>query len=153
MTQTIHQQIIDKIKIRLAAVRTANGYKTEAGKNVFAWRDEGLPKEQLPAICIRDTDEDKSPGAGGTYENTAKIEVEALSYAEDYDTLYDALDNLYGDILKAIGVDDMWDGLADTTEVQAFSKRIVQKDVYFGAISMLLTVEYEHNRWDAYTKT
>jgi len=141
------KQIRAKIITRFQGISVIAGYKTNAGKRVFDWREEEVSKEEMPAICFRDLEEAKSPGAGGIYENIARIEVEVLSTGVDQVAVDLELDNLYSDILKAIAIDDMWDGLADTTEIDAMSKTIALKDQYYGAIKMVLVVEYEHDRW------
>lgn len=51
------QQLFDAVKVRFQSITTANGYQTNIGAKVFAWRDtqrSPFTQEESPCCTIRD---------------------------------------------------------------------------------------------------
>lgn len=52
------KQIMDALVARLAVIRRANDYQTDAGRLVFPWRDVGLQPitiDEAPCLLVQDT--------------------------------------------------------------------------------------------------
>jgi hypothetical protein len=61
---SIRQKIVDSVENAFGEISVANGYQTDAGANVFVWRDlnNDVPEEtELPLINICDWKENTSP--------------------------------------------------------------------------------------------
>ena len=151
MADSIKRQILDAIDTRFKAILVANGYETNAGQNVFYWRTQMVPENKLPAIVYRGTTNRSEVGAGALYENTLTVEIDGFVSAStdlEADTL---LDKLRADIEKAIKVDDMWGGLALTTEKISDEPTLDRKEKVFGWTAIVIEIEYRTTRWDAYS--
>jgi hypothetical protein len=54
MVDSIRQQIVDEIKIRLAAITPANGYETDLGEGLILEDPPAFQEEELPALGVFD---------------------------------------------------------------------------------------------------
>lgn len=61
-----HQSIIDAFKVKMQLIKTLGGYYTNAGNNVWCWRDTPLQDTETPGIVYRD-------GVDSPYEEFIKI--------------------------------------------------------------------------------
>ncbi len=145
MADSIHQQIINKVDIRLKAIKIAGGYATDMGNNVFEWRETPLAAGEVPGLIYRDPREERTPGCG-IYDLALQLEIDLFS------TSPAGIRSCLADLEKAIFVDETWDGLAENSEIDSSEMEVAQKENIYTASKIVVTVEYRTIRGDAYTK-
>lgn len=145
MADSIRQQLISAIDTRLKTILVANGYETNAGQNVFAWRDTALEAAELDAILYRDRTESRTPGVG-VYEFTLPVEIQIVS------TSASQVRKILADLEVAIFVDESWGEIALNTELETDEMEIEQKETLFVAAGIIMPIEYRTVRGNPYTK-
>lgn len=106
---TKRQQIMTAVGTRLGTITLANGYVTNLGTNVSYWHD--LPLEYAQeALVYRDESQDYSQ-ANRVQDCLLHVELEAVVLGAT--RAGDAL----SDLIRAIGVDATWGGLAVSTQL------------------------------------
>jgi hypothetical protein len=141
----VRSQIMEAFKTRMEGILKSSGYATNLGAHVFPWRVTEFEGSELPAMKFHDPENDRKRYAGLVYTNKLAIEMEihpapgASSTADAYDLL--------GDVMKAIGVDDRWSGLAIDTEPGKDTIDITQHDRIVGAITFTIQIEYRAQKW------
>ncbi len=147
------QQIVDAVKTRLALITTANGYQTDIGLKQTEWNPgpKGADPEadELPGHDIRDeveTTEVKDKNSG-TFDRALEIVVIAeLKEAGPGATLArKALE----DLIKAVGVDPTWGGLARRTLPVEDDINVDELGQQIGAARLRFKVEYSRRPWEA----
>ena len=94
---TKRQQIVDQIVTNLKNISIANGYSTDV--NIYEWRDTILPEEELPALIVRDIEDEAEDE--GLISHQLKFEIEGIiqageqSVAKARDLLGDVVKNMY----------------------------------------------------------
>jgi len=144
MADSIRQQIITAIDTRLKTILTSNGYETNAGQNVFAWRDSALALEELEAILYKDRTEARTPGVG-IYEITLPLEIQIIA------TSPAQVRKILADLEVAVMSDETWGGLALNTEFETDEMEIEQKEYTFVASGIILPIEYRTSRGNPYS--
>jgi hypothetical protein len=154
MADTVFQQIRSAIDTRLKTILVANGYNTDAGSHVFYWRTALLsPDSELPGIIYLDTGESTENSEFALQTNKASVIVKCFACGSDDATIKAALDQIYADVMKAIGVDETWGGLAISTEKISHAIEMERKEQVVGSFSIEFQITYRHKRWDVYTET
>lgn len=138
------QQIVDAIKVRLAGIRTANGYNTEIGLHVFEWKVKAFSESELPGVAFRDTDPKVRELTGGMQEVSLPVEfiIGAASGASTMQVLREAIE----DVLSAINSDFTWGGLAWDTAVDTVEAFAEHEGKLTGLGRIVATVKYEQPR-------
>lgn len=93
---TIREEIINSIVEHLKTISIADGYSMDINGKVFEWQDSILSEADLPALLVRDTDDDADDD--GIISHNLKIEVDAITQAAE-DSVTNARAML-GDIVK-----------------------------------------------------
>lgn len=96
-----------RIGDRMSQIAIANGYSTEIGLNTFYWHDLPLEYDQA-GLVYRDVEEEHAQ-VGRTLDNTLHVEVEGLLFTDNPGL---GGNMILADIIRAIGVDPTWGGLA-----------------------------------------
>ena len=111
---TPDQAIIDAIMARFKTIAAGDNYYTTFGDNVFDSRTEPLDDSELPGITIHDADE---PVEIDNAENfhTCKITV-FIDVIVAKNPAASDIRKAKNDILKSIGTDITWSGLAVITK-------------------------------------
>jgi hypothetical protein len=148
MGNLISRQILDAMESRLRRIRAVNGFNSDFGIQVFRHRIEEISINQLPCVCFWDVGESVGIGGSDTVERTLTVEIEAVTYGHDEDLVNAALDLVREDLEKAIGSDDQWGGLAETTELSEWRKDFSKKEYMRGSVLMVVTIEFRTQRWD-----
>jgi len=134
---------------RLETILTANGYETDAGTNVFEWRDAPLAETELPAVVVRDTDDAAELTAGETnHEFTIELDIFAIGTA----TL-DAAEvsrKVVADVVKAMGVDFTFGGLTHNMIHLGESAIVDQESRKLLAITVEFALYYTTAHFDPY---
>lgn len=122
------QTIINGLDAKLKAIKTANGYQTNAGNNVFAWREDELQTHELPGIVYLDRIAGKR-GGGSIGSFRWALAVDIYCYAGAGSNTPAEVRKLVADVLKAIGVADTgrWNGQAQATELSDGSEMSIER--------------------------
>lgn len=145
MTDSIRQQIIDKVDARMKAIKTTGGYKTNLGNHVFDWLGRDLATSELDALIYRDRTNEIDGDTLTQFGNRVRLEIEikASSAATTAKTLRNGIEDVY----KAIGTDETWSGLALCTQPVSDEIEIEHEDKIIGTARILVDIEYETSKW------
>jgi len=83
--------------------------------------------------------------------NTVALNIEVLAGGSDDATVKAVLDQMYADVLKCVGVDETWGGLALLTEMKAHEVKMEREELLMGSILTTFELLYRHRRWDPFT--
>jgi hypothetical protein len=138
------QQIMDEVDKALKNIKKINGYQTDAGYNVFAWRDHELQMSELPAIVYYDRIINKR----GDVINRQRwaLRVDIYCYASNPADVR----MLIADVLKAIGNADAnkYGNNAITTELGDNEMEIEHKGQTAGEAIVSITIIYDTPLWE-----
>lgn len=150
MADSKRQLIINAVDTRFKTILVSGGYETDLGQNVFEWRTAALPVANLPGIVLRDPEcSVSSDVAIGQHEYELKVEAE-INVAEGSSTPGE-IRKMIADVIKAIGVDITWGGLAQRTEPIEDTINMDQKEKIIGGALVSFLIIYRTNAWNAYT--
>lgn len=147
------QQVVDAVKARFAGITVANGYNTDIGLKQTEWspgpRGADPEDEELPSHDVRDEDEaanirDKN---SGTYEST--LEIVALAYVAEAADGATTTRLALADMVKAVGVDPTWGGLARRTLPDSEGVAVDNVGQRVGVAHLKFKVEYGRRPWEA----
>ena len=136
------QFIIDSIAEQLKLISAANGFYSEAGKNVFEWLEKPLDKDEYPAIIVRDVTDDVSDGQ--ILEHSLKIEVD-IAVSNKGTSLWD-MREVTSDVLKAFG--ELENTINYKCRYLGSDFLVEQKDTIYGGVRLTFSVSYETPRWE-----
>lgn len=145
MADSIRQQIITALDTRLKTITTANGYKTNAGRNVFDWLDRDLADTELDAIIYRDVSNQFQADYFGGTGNRLRIEIEGRT--KQASTTAAQIRKIVDDIYKAVGTDETFGGLACETIPVSDELNIQQADKIMALATVILDVYYLGAKW------
>lgn len=113
------QNIMVAVGDRMAQIAIANNYLTEIGLNTFYWRD--LPLEYGQAGLVYRDVEEEHQRIGRTHDNVLHVEVEGLIFTDNPGV---GGNRMLSDIIRAIGIDPTWGGLAYDTRLNKNSTAV-----------------------------
>ncbi|HEX8773258.1 MAG TPA: hypothetical protein VF735_06595 [Pyrinomonadaceae bacterium] len=141
------QQIIDAMKTRFSAITTAGGYATNIGNQVHEWRTTEIPADGLPAQSLRDpVDEVTLPDKDSLMHRHHLNVILDLVIQESAEQATEARKAL-ADVVKAIGVDPTWGGLAARTLPRREQIMTDAQGNWLGGARMEFVVEYDTMGW------
>src|SRR5688500_19999684 len=111
------QALIDAVKTRAATITIANGYQTNIGSKVKEWQTTALESADLPGLVIQDPLESTIVGEDGENSGLYRRELEIIFDAVLQESAQNAVEarKAIADVIKMIGVDPTWGGLARRT--------------------------------------
>lgn len=147
------QQIVDAVKNRFAGITTASGYQTDIGLKQTEWNPgpKGADPEadELPGHDIRDEVEttvvkDKN---SGNYDR--ELEIIVVAELKETDATATLARKALEDMIKAVGVDPTWGGLARRTVPMEDDINVDELGQQIGAARLRFKVEYSRRPWEA----
>jgi len=145
MTDSIRQQLIDKIDARLKLIKKTGGYKTDAGTNVSDWPDHDHEKAKLPSIVYKDPSNTKTADSTKIWDNDLTVELELRAAAGT--TAAESLREIIEDVYKAIGTDETWSGLAQKTIPVSEEMDVQQGDQKIALAKLQIRIKYQTTKW------
>lgn len=145
------QQIVDKVKERLALVTTASGYQTDIGEKLTEWQLTAKDAGQLPGVDVRDGVEETVLPEGGKNSAVYERHLEFTVTAELAETTAGPANarKAEADIIKAVGVDPTWGGLARRTLPVTGEVVMDPEGQRIGGARVVFRVEYSRKPWEA----
>jgi hypothetical protein len=143
----IRHRILKAIDTRLKAVLKAGEYNTNLGQNVFEWRETDLQEAELPGVKYRDKNNETVITVG------KHLQVMPVTFDLYWTGTAEDIRKLIADLIKAIGTDITWGGLAEDTTPPGDSEEIraEQNDKKIWHAQLKFTVEYLTDPWDPFT--
>lgn len=142
---TTRQQIINAVIARLQTITTGNGYSADLGSNIFEWPALNISKNKLPAAIVSDpVDQYKEYWSSNHVDRDLRVEIELIAKGTP-----DIARELAGDVLRAIGTDYTFGGLAMETEPVSIELDVKEEEYLFSGASIALTVKYRTEVWTA----
>lgn len=118
----MRDQIMSAVDTKLRQILVTNGYATDLGNHVFSWRLSAIPDTERPAVAFRDVSREITQHvAAHLYKLT--IEFEAFPLSTSTDPAGD-IRLFIQDVVKAVGTDVTWGGLAIDTVVTGDSVQL-----------------------------
>lgn len=153
MADSIRQLIITALDTRLKTILVSGGYATNLGWNVFEWRSTDLQESELPALIYRDISSGEAlaitiMGASSKREYPLDVEIEVKG--ADGSTTPAQMRSMIADVIKAIGTDPTFGGLADMTEYNGDETSVLQEDKIMGSTLMRFRIIYRTKIWNPY---
>jgi|SRR6185436_758635 len=144
----LRQAIVDALIAKLKTIRTANGYYTELGANVFHYRSTTLQDEELPAVNVTDGDEAKGDQfSGNPPELNRLLDVSIDILLKEADQGIKAARRGLIDCEKAIGSDITFGGLAYYTDYVGSNITQEQKTNIVTGAKLMIRVTYRTTKW------
>jgi hypothetical protein len=143
------QQLVNKVKERFAAITTANGYQTNIGAQLTEWHLSPKEPAQLPGLDVRDETEETvvENKNSGVYER--KLQITAIAELLETTETATQARKAEADIIRAVGVDQTWGGLARRTLPETADVTVDDKGQRIGAVRVVFQIEYSRKPWEA----
>ena len=143
--KTTRQKIVEALDTRFKGILLSNGYATNLGRSVHAWRTHDFEEKELPAITYRDTENTQAPYTQLQYTNQLTVEME-ITPSPGAATITDAR-TLLADVFKAIAADDRWGGLAEDTQPAGDRIETEHHERLISRITVSIRIEYTSSKW------
>lgn len=141
----VAQQIIDAFDARMKTILTSNGYSTNVGQKVFAWRSAAMDESELDGLVYRD---ESAEIVNVTLAHTDwRLSITIHLYAAPGDNTMTELRKMIDDVCKAIGTDEFWGGLALRTDLLTVSKDMEHQEHKLGQGELSIAIIYRTARW------
>lgn len=136
------QNIVTSIIEQMQSISGANGFLSEAGKNVYEWMSKPLDKDEYPAIIIRDVSDNTIDS--DTLEHSLKIEIDIAINNKNLTTWN--MREVTSDVLKAFG--ELEEILNYQCKYQGSDFLVEHKDSVYGGVRLDFTIIYHTRRWE-----
>lgn len=147
------QQIVDAIKLRLAGVTVANGYQTDIGLKQTEWHPgpKGADPEadELPGHDVRDEVETAAVNNKNSGVYDRGLEIVVIAELREPGPGATLARKALEDLIKAVGVDPTWGGLARRTLPMEEDVNVDELGLQIGAARLRFKVEYSRRPWEA----
>ncbi|MFY4767463.1 hypothetical protein ACOTV5_02395 [Aliarcobacter butzleri] len=138
----LRQEIVTAIVEKMKEISTANGFYSDAGKNVFEWLDKSLGKDEYPAIIIRDITDNT---ADGQYiDHKLKIEID-IAVKDGSNTTWN-MREVSSDVIKSFGLFE--EEINYRCNYNGSDFLVDQKDTLYGGVRLDFEVLYQTGRWE-----
>jgi hypothetical protein len=143
-------QIFAAVKARFATITVAAGYQTDIGANVLEWQLTALDNGQLPASLLSDpVEETSTEGSKNSATYTRLLTIVAQLVLAETDATATMARKALADVIKAIGTDDKWGGLARRTLPKKDELVVDSESARIGGARIEFIVEYSRAPWEA----
>ena len=147
------QDIVTAVKTRMATVTTANSYTSNVGQKVFEWQLTPVNSSDLPCILMSDPVESNLGPPPEANKNSAHrtfgLEFEVSLLLAETDQTATKARVASGDLIRAIGTDQQWGGLARRTEPVSDELMLDAEGVRISGVRMKFTIEYGRKTWES----
>ena len=139
MPDTIRQRIVDAIQSAARGISVANGYKTDFGGRAHLWKVTPYEDAGLPCLNIFDRKREIERHLSGRHHHQLLVEivVVALGTATDRD-----LRAMMADVIRMVGQNRKWGGLAYDTDPVSDEIAIEQEDRKRGGAKLAFLIHF-----------
>lgn len=136
--------ILSAVKTRLQGILTTGGYATNLGQKVTDWKITSWGPDDVPGVTFRDiSNKREEPGIIGKFRWNLLVEIEIIAQAPA-----STVRSYVADVLKAIGADPKWSGLAVRTDQPDVEMSFDQFEKIIGGARISLPIIYDANMWE-----
>lgn len=144
------QVIWDKVIARLATITTGNGYQTNVGADIRQWQLTPLESTDIDCLCVSDPTES---GDDGQDKNSAMftryLEINIKAFLAESTASPEKARKVECDLIKCVGVDEKWDGLARRTSLETSEIAVDEKGARIGGLDFTMKIEFSRKRWES----
>ena len=155
MADSIRKRIMTAFDTRLRTIRVVNGYATNAGANVYDWLTTNLAVSSLPAITYKDpvVSGGEVVTIAGPVDSQREFEMDVeCTLISNGAGIRAVIRDMIADLIRAIGVDPTWGGLALSTDLSGDDTEIEQHEETIGSCTVKTRVIYRTKMWDTTTQ-
>ncbi len=139
------ETIVNNLLARLSSINHVNGYEWEP--KVFEWLASPLGQEELPAIIVKDT-EDNIDSQKVSWSSEHHLKVEILLFVKEGEQTPKALRKKMQDILQVLGkVPEDGVDLGDYISFDGNEMLIEQQHEIEGGAKIEITITYNTEKW------
>jgi hypothetical protein len=146
---SVRQDLVDRVKARFALITQANGYLTNIGQKQTEWHLHPKDLDDTPGHDIQDGREPafiKEKNAG-VYERRLRVMV--IAEVPEPNPGAAETRKALADMIKAVGVDPKWGGLARRTLPVDEDVTVDDTNQRIGAARLTFDIEYSRAPWKA----
>lgn len=144
-----YQNIINAVETRLKTIKTSNGYASNVGNSVYIWRTESISEKKLPAITIRDTGDELLSTLNGDFQTfRLSLDLDIATANKESTTAITEVRTLRKDLLKAIGTDLTFGGLAITTDYGSSDVLVDSAANTISGVLIKISITYRISAWE-----
>jgi len=142
------QAFVSAIKTRFATIITANGYTSNIGARQKEWQTTPVDPADLPCHCLSDPIERLIEGESkNSSSRTFGLEIEVNLLLAEADQTAAKARVAEADVMKAIGKDPTWGGLARRTEPVSSELKLDNEGTRVSGVQMTFRIEYGRKAW------
>jgi hypothetical protein len=132
---------------RMQGITIVGGYATDIGKKVTEWKLTPYGASETEGLDIKDVGNTPDPdfAASGVWAWRMKIKVLVLAVKGTTTGTY--IRSVIADILKAVGTDITWGGLAITTHQPEDNMVVDEQGKIIGDAEVDVEISYNTPRW------
>jgi hypothetical protein len=145
----IWQTAIDNLKTVLASISTTNGYRTNAGSNIYDWFDFAQSVDAMPLISIEDALQIDNEG-GHVDKHTLSVDIKIFAYGSN--GVVD-IRKIAADIYEAIGLDESLGKICYNADIQGFNFEKIDAENSIMCGTLKLVLYFKTKSFDANTLT
>jgi hypothetical protein len=135
------EQILAAVQAALAAIAEGDDYDYTLAGRVFLRRTDIVPPSEFPVVLLIPGDSPASVLAGGTRQHSLALSVVAMAKTMPIAA------GILADVLKCIGANKKWGGLAEGTEISSISDGKQTEGHTACMVSADLSIKYETGLW------
>lgn len=148
MSVTKRQKIVDAVIARLSTISVEAGYETDLGARVEEWPVR-FDESEVPAVGVYDLPDeitkDSLHSRGATHRLKIQVRIFTAKGARARD-----LRQMIGDVVRGVGEDILWGGLAMDTEPNSEGLIIPTEAMEVAGAAIEFTVVYNTATFDPY---
>lgn len=148
------QTLVDRILLRFADIKTANGYLTNLGNTtVKEWQTTPLDESEVATgkLIVRDPIDTVQPDPNGANSSrrtwAQQIIVDAVLQESDQNAVMAR--KAISDIKKAVGVDQTWGGLARRSDEVTDRVMLDKTSARVGGVQVIFNVITSRKPWES----
>jgi hypothetical protein len=144
------QTLWNAVKGRMALINGTGGYQTSVGSDIREWQLTPLERTDIDCLLISDPrevpgeDQNKNSGGFNRY-----LEFELKAFLAESTASPEKARKVEEDLIKAIGVDERWGGLARRTHMGISEIAVDEKGARIGGLDFTIRIEFSRARWEA----
>lgn len=140
---SVRQQIIDAVKTRLQDITPAAGFAFDLSDGVDEWPGGNISPNRLPCACVSDpADKPLNYLSPDHVDHEMTVEITTIVRSTPA-----ASRALVAEVLRAVGTDPTWGGLAIDTNPTGVEWHVEQREHLFCGALITLTVKYRTQLW------
>jgi len=149
MSDSRRQLLVDAVRTRFATILVSGGYETNIGAKLFEWRVTELETADLPALNFRDTRNVTEQKLSHIHQHALEFEADVLTAGVSETPKQ--IRKMIADVVKCIGVDRTWGGIAYDTDPKEDVLGMDQAGLIAGGARIKFVIKYRTRSFNPYS--